>query len=305
MRKLFFALMCTMAVIFTACNSGNPLSSGINVMSYTDEQVANLDHTTYKCWHVAVEIIISNNPDVFTQDGYTWATERMIVEIGRYYVQENTITKEDNVKDPNGVIVTRSVRYCYSEAPANSKEGCDNLQKELEKKEQGCWEISCTVQGQTVVYFYYWGEEDEATAYAKAQLKNVPDAKNITVKEAKAKDENACKALNDNLNPDGGGNPGGGDNPGGGGSQGGQVDVRNMTDAQIESLDDTVEKCWYWNMTKGTEVKEGYVWSTEQEIAGDIKAAYDMYKAQGTVLDKAYYSPSNKNDAESCVAQNN
>ena len=138
MRKLFFALVCAAAVIFTGCDNGSdPTKKGSNVMSYSDQQVEKLDNTTYKCWHLAKKEIVKAQQWEKISEGATWLTEYQLVTNARMYIKATQITEEDGAKDAYGVPYTYEIIITYWEADPKTPSECKTLDKALQDQNKG------------------------------------------------------------------------------------------------------------------------------------------------------------------------
>lgn len=97
----------------------------------------------------------------------------------------------------------------------------------------------------------------------------------------------------------------GGSGTDGGGSDSGSanaiVDVSMLTQLRINMMDDTIEKCWHWVITNGSQTKEGYIWTTEKAIATELFQAYNHYLDEGVTV-KCTYTPTSATDVDGCKA---
>lgn len=251
MKKVFFALMCAAAVVLAGCSkANNPIKGGTTGSSLTAEQVAKMDNTTEKCWHVAENIVVNGHSATYNY--YEWGTEQ---EIASMVWAEYQAAKKMAVGD---------YEVAYEESSAKTQQECDKLDAAAQKEnseidgdddeDAECWQVYTSYAGQTVTLAYLWTSEEGVKEYVAAMNKAQGGAVTYQYKKADAKDEAACGAL---LGGDG--NQGG---QGEGGGQGG---------------DQGKETCWKVSWSYAGESDVEYIWTNE----ASVKAYVESIKSVG------------------------
>jgi len=167
MKKVFFALLCTAAVALAGCKSANnPLPGGTKGSDLTEAQIAAMDNTVEKCWHIAQSVTVAGHSE--TNEWYEWGTEKEIA------------TGVKAVAD--APLLVGSVVIAYKESDAKTIEECRKLDEAARQEEQGkagedledyaCYEVSVTIEGQKMVQGYMWTDEEGIKLYVDTLNKN-------------------------------------------------------------------------------------------------------------------------------------
>ena len=217
MKKLFYALMVLVSVtMFTACGGNDP------------KDPKDLDNTTWCCW----ELTAKWNGQ--TEVSYVWATEYIMG------VSVETAKKEAEKQGITNYSVT------YKKNNAKDEDACDALNPDEPTPVQTpkCWKITYATPAATLVE-YSWGTTTEMDAYVAILAQAGYTA---TYVEADAKDEDSCKALNQDT-PD-----------------------PKPEEFDGSQYDNITNKCWEVVTLYGDMSVTHYVWGTEYAIAYTIWA---------------------------------
>lgn len=205
MKKLFFALTCIAALVWTGCSSNNPSKSGTDVSSYTEAEVNQLDNKKERCWCVMTVVTMYGQTE--KSEAYMWGTER---EVAQNCLMAIEIAKKEYQK----LGVNATVKMYYQEATdAKTEEACDKLASGKNPNpggpgvggEKACYYVVGFTRdqyGHLVIEMnaYMWVTEDEL-ADLMAELKNGWGVTETQAFPVNANDEYSCE--HDKINPNG------------------------------------------------------------------------------------------------------